>query len=67
MLANSLSDCMFSEAKVIAVGLPFATSTAKVGPEMPAVFLIEGSSLLIDSENFYPVSGSRPLVAQINF
>ena len=51
----------------MAVGLPFATSSAKVGPEIMAVLLRNGISCLIVSENVPPVSGSRPLVAQINF
>ena len=67
MLARPLSFCIFSEAKVMAVGLPFATSSANVGPEIIAVLLREGISFLIVSENVSPVSGSRPLVAQINF
>ena len=67
MFARPLSFCIFSEANVMAVGLPFATSSAKVGPEMTAVLWREGISCLIVSENVFPVSGSRPLVAQINF
>src|SRR6185312_4740806 len=62
--ANSLAKRASLEAMVTAVGMPRATSLAKVGPESTAKGVLSPNTSLATSCSSLPLSISKPLVAQ---